>query len=144
MFSKACEYGIKATLFVAQRSLQQERVSLKAISAEIDSPEAFTAKILQQLAKSGILRSTKGPSGGFQVEPEALAELKLSAIVKSIDGDAIYVGCGLGLNECDAKHPCPMHDHFVQIRNDLQRMLETTSIHSLAMDIAEGGSVLKR
>ncbi|MDX1365867.1 MAG: Rrf2 family transcriptional regulator, partial [Arenibacter latericius] len=61
MFSKACEYGIKATLFIAQKSLNQQRVSLKEIASEIDSPIAFTAKILQSLARSGMVDSHKGP-----------------------------------------------------------------------------------
>ena len=52
MFSKACEYGIRATLFIATRSLDRARVSLKEIASEIEGPEAFTAKILQQLAQN--------------------------------------------------------------------------------------------
>ena len=51
MFSKTCEYGIKATLFIAQMSQKGERVSLKDIASAIDSPSAFTAKILQTLSK---------------------------------------------------------------------------------------------
>ena len=46
MFSKSCKYGIKATLFIAQKSQHDERVSLKEIAAAINSPIAFTAKIL--------------------------------------------------------------------------------------------------
>ena len=59
MFSKACEYGIRATLFIAQKSLQGERVRLKAIADEIDAPEAYTAKILQQLARNEIIQSLR-------------------------------------------------------------------------------------
>ena len=55
MFSKACEYGIKASTYIALQSLQDKRVSLKEIAEEINSPVAFTAKILHQLAKNNIL-----------------------------------------------------------------------------------------
>ena len=65
MFSKECEYGIKASTYIALQSLQERSVSLKEIAEEIDSPVAFTAKILHQLAKNHILDSSKGPSGGF-------------------------------------------------------------------------------
>ena len=46
MFSKACEYGIKATIHISHQSQQGHRVSLKAVAKAIDFPIAFTAKIL--------------------------------------------------------------------------------------------------
>ncbi|MET0760542.1 MAG: transcriptional regulator, partial [Flavobacterium sp.] len=47
MFSKTCEYGIRASIFIASQSYQNNRIGLKDIAKKIDSPEAFTAKILQ-------------------------------------------------------------------------------------------------
>lgn len=144
MFSKTCEYGIKATLYVAHQSLLNNRTSLKDISKAIDSPEAFTAKILQILSKNGILKSTKGPSGGFEIEKERRESIKLSDIVFAIDGNELYQGCGLGLKECNSLKPCPLHDKFMSIRNDLKQMLETTSIEELANGLNSGLSFLKR
>ncbi|AFL79661.1 putative transcriptional regulator [Aequorivita sublithincola DSM 14238] len=144
MFSKACQYGIKASVFIASQSALGNRVSLKEIASSIDSPEAFTAKILHQLAKQNILTSLKGPTGGFEI-PEGRAEiLKLSNIVSAIDGDSIYVGCALGFDRCDALQPCPMHNKFVAIRNNLRVMLETTSLFELANGLDVGMSFLKR
>ena len=70
--------------------------------------------------------------------------VKLSAIVSAIDGDQIYSGCGLGLKECDESKPCPLHDKFKDIRNDLKHMLEHTSLHDLALGLNNGLSFLKR
>src|SRR5680860_1151541 len=106
MFSKACEYGIKATIYIAMQSLQDRRVSLKEIAEKVDSPSAFTAKILHQLAKNDILDSTKGPAGGFQIQKERIDNIKLAHIVFAIDGESIYEGCGLGLDKCNANKPC--------------------------------------
>lgn len=66
MFSKSCEYGIRATAFVAVESKKNHRVSLRMIAKAIDSPVAFTAKILQQLASHGIISSVQGAMGGFE------------------------------------------------------------------------------
>jgi Rrf2 family protein len=143
MFSKACEYGIKASIFIAYNSYENKRVSLKAIAKEIDSPEAFTAKILQDLVRHQIINSVKGAHGGFEIEKKDIASIKLSQIVNAIDGDKIYVGCGLGLHICDELHPCPVHDKFKAIRNELKLMLETTNLESLAKDIKSGVSFLK-
>jgi len=143
MFSKACEYGIKAAIFIASNSFENRRVSPKEISEEIDSPQAFTAKILQALVKNNIVKSVRGAYGGFEIDKDKIAETKLSQIVYAIDGDNIYKGCGLGLHTCDENHPCPVHDKFKVIRDELQDMLENTSLEQLALDIKSGVSFLK-
>lgn len=144
MFSKACEYGIKATLYIAKKSLSGERVSLKEIAKEIASPEAFTAKILQQLSRSKIIRSTKGPVGGFDIDKVQMDAINLSEIVTTIDGDKIYKGCGLGLEHCNENKPCPLHDKFAKVRDDLKEMLENTSLYELATGLDIGLTYLKR
>lgn len=144
MFSKACEYGIRATIYVAVQSLQDNRTSLKDISKEIDSPVAFTSKILQQLVRRNILRSVMGPTGGFEISKEKIDDIKLSQVVDAIDGDSIYRGCGLGLKECNASHPCPVHDKFAAVRDELKHMLETTSLFELAAGYETGMTVLRR
>ena len=144
MFSKACQYGIRATIYIAEQSLLGKKVSLKDVAKETDSPEAYTSKILQKLAKSKIINSEKGPTGGFLMDEEELKTIKLSTIVAAIDGDDIYSGCGLGLKNCNGKSPCPMHNHFKDVRNQLKIMLESTTIQSLAIDLNNGLSFLKR
>ncbi len=144
MFSKACEYGIRASVYIALQSMEGRRVSVNEIAEEIDSPIAFTAKILQQLSRSNIIHSVKGPTGGFEIERENMESVKLNMIVKAIDGDDIYKGCGLGLKECNADKPCPLHDKFVDIRSDLSKMLRNTSLYELAMGLEVGLTYLKR
>ncbi len=144
MFSKTCEYGIKATAYIAQQSLQYRRVSLKEIAEEIGSPIAFTAKILHQLAKNNILDSTKGPSGGFQISKEQIDDIKLIDVVMAVDGDSIYEGCGLGFDKCNANKPCIMHNKFALVREELKQMLKSTSLFELATSLETGLTYLKR
>lgn len=144
MFSKACEYGLRAATYIAMQSLEGRRVSLKEIAEKIDSPIAFTAKILQLLSKNNIVDSIKGAHGGFEITRTQIDQLKLSEIVNAIDGDVIYAGCGLGLKECNANKPCPVHDKFVDIRNDLRQMLENTSLYEMTTGLELGLTYLKR
>lgn len=143
MFSKACEYGIKASIYIARESIGGNRVNLKQIANSISSPEAYTAKILQQLVKSGVIISVKGKMGGFEMNPAKLKEVKLVDIVKSLDGDGLYHSCILGLNECDAKKPCALHSRVFMIRKNLQCMLEVTTMNDLIDDIDNGLAFLK-
>ena len=144
MFSKACKYGIKATLYIAERSIKNERVNIKEIANAIDSPVAFTAKILQQLVRQDLINSLKGPTGGFEIDDKKLNEVNVGDIVRAIDGDSIFIGCGLGLDECDETKPCPLHDSFAGIRNDIVTMLEQTNLREFALKINSGLTFLKR
>lgn len=144
MFSKACEYAIRATIYIADQSSRGRRVGLKDISKAIASPEAFTAKILQQLSRNQIVDSIKGPNGGFAIEPRKMSKIKLSQIVLAIDGDSVYKGCGLGLKECSEKQPCPVHEKFKVVRNELRKMLESTTIMELSKGLKTGLTFLHR
>lgn len=143
MFSKACEYAIRATIFIASESEKGNRASLKDIAREIDSPEAFTAKTLQKLSKSGIVSSTKGAHGGFNIEPERMQQIKVSEIVIAIDGDTVYKRCSLGLHSCSEDHPCPFHSKFKPVRQELQEIVENTSLRDLTSGLISGETFLK-
>ena len=90
MFSKSCEYGLRAIIFLAQQNEQNIKVSLTKISESINSPQAFTAKILQQLTRNNIVKSIKGPYGGFTIESDKMDTIKLSNVVQILDGDSIF------------------------------------------------------
>lgn len=143
MFSKTCEYGIRATIFIASQSYQDQRVGLNDIAKKIDSPEAFTAKILQILSKNNIIHSIKGVGGGFDIPKETMNQITLAQVVTALEGDRVFTGCGLGLNHCSEEHPCPVHDKFKAIRNELANMLETTNLEELALGIKSGDTFLR-
>lgn len=143
MFSKACEYAIRAAIFIASESERGRRASLKDIAREIDSPEAFTAKTLQKLTRNGIIVSTKGAHGGFEVKQDMAMNIKISEIVLAIDGDKVYTRCSLGLHDCSENHPCPFHSRFKPVRNGLKEIVENTSLRDLTSGLVSGDTFLK-
>ena len=142
MFSKTCEYAIRASIFIATQSRQDIRVTVKDIAENTDSPQSFTAKILQTLAKNNLVHSTKGIGGGFEIPKEIMSQINLSQIVKAIDGDSIFTCCGLGLGKCSEIHHCSVHDKFKEIRSEIVAMLEETNLEELALGIKSGDSFL--
>lgn len=142
MFSKACEHGIKAMIYIATQSSEGRWVKLGDIARYTGSPEAFTAKILGTLSKAGLLESLKGPTGGFVIKSPH--QLSIKSIVQAIDGDRLFNGCALGLQECDAEKPCPMHNQFIAIRDELNNVLENTKLEELATGLQSGTSFLLR
>ena len=143
MFSKACEYGIRAVLYIANHGLNDTCLSLKEVAKGTDSPEPFTAKILQKLIKKKIVFSKKGPTGGFYMKPEAL-QLSVNEIIKTIDGSEILSSCVLGLKYCSDAKPCPVHHEVKEHTTALREVMKRQTIGQLAIGIAKGKSVLKR
>ena len=139
MFSKACEYALKIMIYLSSVQERGELAGLKDISGAIDSPEAFTAKILQKLVHAGLLESVRGPHGGYKVIGK---ETNLLEIVSAIDGDGIVTKCVLGLAECSESHPCPAHDKFIAVRDHLSGILTTTYLGQLQGGLIEGNHFL--
>lgn len=142
MFSKTCEYGIRATIYIAQQSKLDKRASLKDIAAEIDSPIAFTAKILQELVKNKIIYSIQGAKGGFEITKEDLIKICLLEVINALDGDHLFSECALGLKKCSDIHPCPIHHKIKPIKEDLIQVLSSTSLIQVAETLIEGNVFL--
>ncbi len=143
MFSKACEYGIRAVIYIWSQNKRGIKLGVKDICKEIDAPEYFTAKILQSLAKQNLVSSTKGPNGGFYID-EDQENMRLLDLVIAIDGDKLFNGCGLGLKHCSENHPCPIHEDYKAIRDGLTRLLSEKSLKEVASEVASGKATLSR
>lgn len=143
MLSKTCEYAVRATLVIAAETEQGNRISLREIARKIDSPESFTAKILQKLARNNIVDSLKGNGGGFFVSKEKLIQVTLSDIILAIDGEAIFKRCSLGLNDCSEIKPCPFHNQYKPIREQLKLALDSTSLADLVSGLVSHSTFLK-
>jgi len=137
MFSKTCEYGIRATIYICANGLQENKIGIPDISKNIEAPSHFTAKILQILVHSDILSSQKGINGGFYMNSQQ-RQHHLIDVVRALDGDVLFSGCGLGLKKCSDDEPCPLHDKFKSVRNNLKKMMETTTINEMARMLKKG------
>jgi len=115
IYSRSAEYAIRAFVHLAQAD-DGKYVMVKNIAEQEAIPSHFLAKILQQLARKGLLRSSKGPTGGFALRVPA-AEVRLLDIVEAMDGLAPYQHCASGLSECSDAMPCGMHDSWAALRS---------------------------
>lgn len=141
MLSNKCKYAIRAVLFLAVESSWEKRVSGNKVSEALSTPNAFTVKILQELARKNIIISVKGPKGGFCISEECL-NLPLLQIVDSIDSLSFFQSCGLGLHECSEEHPCPIHHSFKISRDEIQSLFQTKTIKEVAFEVMNSGVFL--
>ena len=127
MFSKSCEYAIKASIFIAQHRDGVTCVGVKEIAKGIQAPEYFVAKILQELSRKKAINSIKGPNGGFCMS-EAQMKKPILDIVVLMDGDGLVSNCILGLEHCSSDNPCPMHHEYQKIKQSMRNMLENNTV----------------
>ena len=130
LYSRSAEYAIRAFVYLAQ--VPDGRFAMvKQIAAEEEIPAHFLAKILQQLARKGMLRSSKGPTGGFSLRVPP-GEVRLLDIVEALDGLSEYEKCASGLAECTDDMPCPLHDSWKALRSRIMDYLGRNTIADLA------------
>jgi Rrf2 family transcriptional regulator, iron-sulfur cluster assembly transcription factor len=129
IFSKKCEYGMQAVLYLAARE-KGTLVSADEISKVLKIPREFVSKILQSLRNSGLISSSKGKSGGFSLAKPA-SRIKLIDVVAAIDGLDMFDSCVLGFPECSPTHPCPVHNTWGPLRTQTYDMLTSETIDKL-------------
>lgn len=137
MISKSCKYAIRAAILLASKSKEDVKLSAVEVAKEIEAPQAFTSKVLQILKKHRIISSLRGPYGGFFCEEHQLS-IPVINIVNAVDGLAVFNECVLGLNQCSAEHPCPMHYQYIESRDKLNKAFEETTIGELASSLNFG------
>lgn len=142
MFSKTCQYAIRAVIYISKKSSEGKRVGIKEIAKGIDSPEHFIAKILQELSKKNLVSSLKGPNGGFFIEEGS--DCTIADIVKAIDGEKIFSGCGLGLDYCSETKPCPIHNEFKVVRDELSRVLHNAKVSMFNENLLKSLTYIKQ
>ncbi len=141
MISKKCKYALRAILYLATESNEQHKLNAKLLSSALKIPSPYLSKILQELAPKNIITSAKGPTGGFYLSNENL-EVPLIDIIAAIDGPSYFSTCGLGLEKCSDKHPCPLHDDFKKSREHMQKVFSGKSVKQLASEMKKKDSFL--
>jgi Rrf2 family iron-sulfur cluster assembly transcriptional regulator len=129
IFSKKCEYGLQAVLYLASRHGEQV-VAAEEIAGKLNIPREFVSKILQSLTESGLVYSKKGKAGGFALAKDPKS-IRLIDIVAAIDGLGMFNSCVLGFPSCSPQHPCPLHDKWGALRTNAYNMLTDQTLDQL-------------
>jgi Rrf2 family transcriptional regulator, iron-sulfur cluster assembly transcription factor len=133
VLSKACDYGIRAVLYIAVNS-ERQFVPINEIAKELNISFHFLTKILQILTQKNLLASFKGPKGGVRLARSG-TDISLFDIVVAIDGVDLFTQCVLGLKGCGEGKPCPLHDEWGSIRDDLKSVFQQRTVSDLAEQI---------
>lgn len=136
MLSNSCRYGIRAIIYLAGKKSVNQKTGIKQIGTDLDLPVPFLGKILQQLAKQKILKSLKGPNGGFSIMKDPRT-ITLYDVVTAIDGEDAFTDCIIHSGPCRCidknKKPCPIHDDYAKTRSELIKLFKNKTIYDLVL-----------
>jgi Rrf2 family protein len=137
IFSRKSDYGLRALMYLADRK-GKGPVTLNEIAERLMIPKAFLSKILQQLARKGVVRSLKGPSGGFvlAVDPE---EITLQEILREIDGPTRVFECFATEADCSLYGDCLIRDVFGEVEEQIGKVLARYTLASFKYPEAVAG-----
>lgn len=134
LYSTACEYGIRALTHLAGQG-SRDLLRLRDIARAEEIPYPFLAKVFQELVSGGLLRSARGRSGGYALARPA-SQITLHDVKAAIDGVSDLERCAVGLGRCSDEMPCPQHDSFKPIREQIKRYLRRTTLADMARALA--------
>lgn len=126
MITRTALHAIRALACLAELPAG-EYAGAAAVAERIGAPANYLGKLLQQLAREGIVRSRKGAGGGFALAQPATA-ITLFDVVEPIDRVSRWTGCFLGRGQCNADAPCAVHDRWATLREQYLRLLAETSV----------------
>ena len=141
MLSKTCKTAIKAVIYLCSKFENGENASIKEVAEFINASEHTVGKILQTLVKQDVIKSMKGPNGGFFIS-KLQKKQPIINIVEAIDGKQAFKSCGLGLSKCSSKHPCPIHKDYKEARDLMEKLFREKNVQNLCEPVSEGFCLL--
>ena len=124
-FSKTTSYALRILHHMAADTTLV--YNAKYLHETLDIPYQYIRRLLTDLSKHGLVVSQHGRNGGFRLQ-KAPKDIFLSDIVDAVEGVEIMTKCIVGFEECPFDHQCAMHESWIEIRNNILKVLETTSL----------------
>ncbi len=130
-FTKRADYGLIAVHYIACNQ-ESGPVSAKRIAEEFRIPGELLAKILQRLAKKGIIDSQNGPKGGYVLAGSPV-EITVGQVVRALEGPINIVSC-LDNHSCPQISRCNLRRPVLKIQAGISYMLDTMTLAELLAD----------
>jgi Rrf2 family iron-sulfur cluster assembly transcriptional regulator len=131
--SRGTDYGIQGILYLARQPL--DKVSLLHEVAQAQSmPESYLAKIFQDLAKAGLVRSHRGAKGGFSLARPS-SQITLRQIIEALQGPISLNRC-LDIREgCANSETCPVADVLRKAQRQMLATLDAATLDGLVAPV---------
>lgn len=124
--TRAADYGMRAMMHLVAAA-EGERVSLPDLARATGAPESFLSKVLQSLARAGLIVSRRGQLGGFHITPQGAAA-SVREVVEAIDGPIFLNACIVCGRSCTRKPRCAAHPVWMEAQEAMLNVLSAATI----------------
>lgn len=131
-FTKRADYGLMAIHYIAVHD-EVGAVSVKRIAEEFRIPPELLAKILQRLARQGLIVAQAGPKGGYALARRPTA-ITVGEVVRALEGPIRIVECYEEASDCPQMERCSLRRPVQKIQTAITHMLDTMSLAELTSD----------
>ena len=115
MHSSTSQNAVRALIYLAERE-NHGPILVRDIAEAAQVSKPSLAKILHGLRFKNLVKSTKGPGGGYELLRPS-EEITLVEIMEAVDGPLdLEKTCILGLNPCSEETCCALHDYWTLFR----------------------------
>lgn len=129
--SRKVDYALRAMIYLA--SIPSERIApLPEIALRMNTPEDFLAKILKTLADQGLVRSTRGAHGGYQLA-RASREISFLDVIEAVEGKVTVNLCLDGKESCKLTPSCTMYGVWKLGQERMLEVYRAATLDTLAM-----------
>lgn len=130
--AKRTDYATRALLALALAP-GNDPVKLQTISERTQVPASVLEQVMLQLRNSGIVRSERGPVGGYRLNRDP-SEITLEHVVRLFQGPLAPISCATRKNPeaCPMTIGCGMRDVWGEVRDATIAILERTTFADLA------------
>ncbi len=129
MVSLTADYALRAMLLLA-RDETDRALRADEIADATGAPRNYMAKVLNAVAKAGLINSTRGPAGGFTLAIPS-TEITLGRVIDLFDTVPGNPRCMLGSGPCDPARPCRSHDAWQAVTAARRSPFLSTTIADL-------------
>ncbi|HVL66605.1 MAG TPA: SUF system Fe-S cluster assembly regulator [Vicinamibacterales bacterium] len=130
--SKKADYALMAMKHLAVRPAGAS-ASAREIAEQYDIPIELLAKVLQRLARHGLVASLQGTRGGYRLA-RASAQISVADIIQAIDGPLTVTACSTDADSCGQYAKCNVRDPLWKIKDRIVSALTTCSLQEIASD----------
>jgi len=127
--TREADYAVRCILFLSKGP--DRIISANEISKSMSIPRSFVAKILQRLSRKGIVKSTQGVSGGFQLARKPV-KINLLEVIEAIQGPSAMSVCAIDKRICRLSGTCAVHPIWVELREHVEKRLKRENFEKLA------------
>lgn len=137
MLSQTGEYALRAALYLARHE-EEAPIRVDDVAGALGVPRNYLSKILHEMGKHGLLRSTRGPKGGFRLA-EPAERISLARVVERFDPEFLSEEgrCILGRMRCSDRDPCAAHHRWKGVAVSIRSFFRETSLAELAEPAGE-------